>query len=141
MYMTTSLHPSAGLALPVLVVRAVYWSTPLFMALDYAYGVSLRVPFPDTMPAAKMAYYLVDVACGIAMAFRPRWTAAVGLAESTANIVLLIVSTWAAYLGMLESAASPDVVVSNPFTPEAVASLVLSALVLAASYVFNKGPR
>lgn len=128
MYVTSSL----------LFVRAVYWSTPLFMALDYVYGVSLRVPFGDAMPGAKAVYYLADVVCGIAVAVRPRWTAAVGLAESTANITLLIVSTWAAYVGMLDGAASPDAVISNPFTPQAVTSLVLSAAVLGASYTLNR---
>jgi len=116
-------------------VALVYWSTPLFAALDFLYGVSLRIPFLDALPGAKAAYYAADLACGVAIALRPRWTAAIGLGESVVSIALLILSTAAAYLAMLESAASPDVVIANPFTPQAVTSLAISAAVLAASYV------
>jgi hypothetical protein len=130
--------PSAGTRpLAALFVRAVYWSTPLFVALDVVYGVSLRIPFLDALPGAKALYYVVNVACGVAIAAWPRWTATVGLAESIVNISLLVLSTGAAYLGVLESAASPDVVIANPFTPQAVASLALSATVLAASYTLQ----
>jgi hypothetical protein len=105
--------------------------------LDFLYGVSLRVPFLDALPGAKAAYYAADLACAVAIALRPRWTAAIGLGESTVNIALLVLSTWAAYLGVLESAASPDVVIANPFTPQAVTSLAISAAVLAVSYTAN----
>jgi hypothetical protein len=126
---------------PASFIRAFYWSTPLFVALDVMYGVSLRIPFLDALPGAKAVYYAADLACAVAIAARPRWTAAIGFAESTLNISLLVLSTGAAYLGVLESAASPDVVIVNPFTPQAVTSLVLAASTLAASYVLNASLR
>jgi hypothetical protein len=132
--MTSSQPRGSGAAL---FIRAVYWSTPLFVLLDFVYGVSLRIPFLDALPGAKAVYYTADLACAVAITARPRWTAAIGFAESTLNIVLLVLSTGAAYLGVLESAASPDVVIANPFTPQAVASLALAALVLAASYTMR----
>ena len=116
-------------------VRWIYWSTPLFALLDFGYGVNLRLPFSDAVPGAKAVYYIVDVGCALALVLRPRWTAAIGLAESGVNIGVLALSTMVAYLGVLDSAASPDAVIVNPFTPEAVASLVISATVLAASYL------
>jgi hypothetical protein len=121
--------------LPGLFVRGVYLSTPLFVALDYLYGVNLRIPFLDALPGAKALYYAAAFGCGILTLVRPRWIAVIGFAESVANISLLILAVGAAYLGMLESAASPNVVIVNPFTPQAVASLVLSATVMMASYV------
>jgi hypothetical protein len=130
--------PPAARSPAALLVRAIYWSTPLFMALDFIYGVSVRIPFLDALPGAKVTYYVAAIACAFTIAARPRWTAAIGLVESTLNIVLLILSTGAAYLSVLESAASPDVVIVNPFTPEAVASLALSATVLAASYTMQR---
>ena len=133
--MTSSLPAARPPA--ALLVRAVYWSTPLFVALDFIYGVSLRIPFLDAMPGVKLMYYGAELACAVAIAARPQWTAAIGLTESTANIALLIVSTWAAYLSVLESAGSPDLVIVNPFTPQAVASLAISALALAASHVLR----
>jgi hypothetical protein len=129
--------PVAHRPLPALFLRAVYWSTPLFAVLDLGYGVSVRIPFLDALPGAKVAYYMIGLACAIAIAARPGWTASIGLAESMLNIALLIVTTGAAYLGVLESAASPDVVIVNPFTPEAVTSLVFAASTFAASYVLH----
>jgi len=132
-----TLPPAAPRSSLAALVRAVYWSTPLFAALDYLYGVSLRIPFLDALPGAKATYYAVDLMCAAAISARPRWTAAIGLAESMVNIALLVLTTGAAYLGVLDSAASPDVVIVNPFTPQAVASLALSATALAASYALN----
>jgi hypothetical protein len=120
------------------LVRAVFFSTPLFVALDLLYGINLRIPFLDTLPGAKAAYYAADLACATAVAARPRWTPTIGLAESTINIALLVISTAAAYLSMIDSAASPDVVMVNPFTPEKVTSLVLSTSVLSASYMMRQ---
>jgi hypothetical protein len=136
MCMTSATHRS-GYALPAFLIRAVYWATPLFVVLDVAYGVSLRIPFLDALPGAKAFYYALELGCAVAVAARPRWTAAIGFAESALNISLLVLTTGAAYIGVLESAASPDVVIANPFTPRAVASLVLAASTLAASYVLN----
>ena len=124
-----------------LIVRAIYWSTPIFAALDWLYGVSLRIPFLDALPHAKAVYYGVDLACALVLTARPRWTAAIGFAESTVNIALFVISTFAAYLGVVESAASADAVIVNPLTPRAVTSLVVSATALAASYVLNAAPR
>jgi hypothetical protein len=129
--------PPAPRPPPALFVRAVYWSTPLFVALDFFYGVNLRIPFLDAMPGAKAIYYAAALACALAITARPRWTAAVGFAESGVNISLLVLSTGAAYLAVLESAASPDVVIVNPFTPQAVTSLAISATVLGASYTLR----
>lgn len=124
--------------LPGLFVRSVYLSTPVFAVLDYVYGVNLRIPFLDALPGAKALYYAAALVCGIAMLRHPRWASTIGFAESVANISLLILTTGAAYLQVLESAASPDVVIVNPFTPEAVASLALSAMVMAASHVRSR---
>jgi hypothetical protein len=117
------------------LVGAIYWSTPLFVALDVWYGISIRIPFLDAAPGAKAAYYALELACAMAMAIRPQWTSMIGYAESMLNISLLVLTTGVAYLGILDSAASPDGLIANPFTPQRVASLVLSATVLAASHV------
>jgi hypothetical protein len=127
-------------ALPALFVRGVYLSTPLFVAVDYLYGVNLRIPFLDALPGAKALYYAAAFGCGILSLLHPRRTSAIGFGESLINISLLILSTGAAYLGMLDSAASPDVVIVNPFTPQAVGSLVLSATVMGASQIIRLRP-
>jgi hypothetical protein len=111
----------------------------LFVALDLLYGISLRIPFLDALAGAKAVYYAVDLACAVAIAARPRWTHTIGLGESMLNIALLVISTGVAYLSMIDSAASPDVVMVNPFTPEKVTSLILSTGVFSASYMMRQG--
>jgi len=135
----TAPPPAAFRPLPTLFVRSIYWSTPLFVALDYVYGVSLRIPFLDALPGVKAVYYAFALACAVVITARPRLTGAIGFGESVVNIALLVLSTGAAYLSMLDSVASPDVLMVNPFTPQAVASLCLSAAVMAASYISRLG--
>jgi hypothetical protein len=131
--------------LPALFVHAIYWSTPIFVALDFLYSISLRIPFLDALPGVKGLYYAGELACAVVISARPRWTATIGFAESVVSISLLVLSTGAAYLTVLESAASSNVVIVNPFTPQAVASLAISAAVFGASYVLRTaadcGPR
>jgi hypothetical protein len=135
----TSPLPAARRPPSAAFVRAIFFATPLFVAADVFYGINLRIPFLDALPGAKALYYAVDLGCAIAIAARPRWTATVGLAESMLNMALLVISTFAAYLSMIDSAASPDVLMVNPFTPEKVASLILSMSMLSASYMMRQG--
>ena len=126
-------HPSAVLPLAGRLIRGYYWSTPLFLGLSLVYGLDLRVPFLEAIPGARVAYYALSFVCGGLVLFRPDWTAAVGYGESMLSAGLLIVTTMAAYYQVLESAGSEDMLIVNPFTPEAVTSLVFSASVFIAS--------
>jgi hypothetical protein len=69
--------------------------------------------------------------------FRPAWTFTVGYLESSLNIALLVISVWSAYFIVLDSAGSADQLIANPFTPNAVANLICSAMVFGSSYLLH----
>ena len=87
------------LARPVFAVIARFWYlalTPAFALLDYAAGIDLRVSLLDGHPRVRAAYYVVAFGCGVASLLRPYAARAIALAESAANVVLLLVglATW-----------------------------------------------
>jgi hypothetical protein len=118
-------------------IRGYYWATPAFLLLDVKFGLDLRIPFLSGMPGAKWLYYCLGFACALLVTFRPAWTFMVGYLESSLNIALLIVSFWATYVSVLESAGSADTLIANPFTPNAVASLIFSAIIFASSHILH----
>ncbi len=119
------------------LVQGYYWLTPLFLFLSWRFGFDVRVPFLDVVPGARVAYYSLSFVCAALVTVRPNLTATVGRAEATLSVSLLIITTWIAYLGVLESAASDAGTLHNPFTPQAVTSLVLSAAVFIASSLLS----
>ena len=88
--------------------------------------MNLRLSLLDGHPTARAAYYAVDILCGVAIALRPSVAPIVALLESAANIAILLVGVMLAYLAMLDSAGGSGPIV-NPFTPESVANLAISA--------------
>lgn len=114
------------------IVRGWYWLAPGFFLVWIFAGVDLRFPFLHLLPGARPVLYAVQMLCVALIAFRPRLTAVIGTLESSLSIGLLIVTTWMAYWGMFvdETARQGE----HPFTPENVASLVASAVVLTISY-------
>lgn len=117
-------------------LSSVYYllATPLFALLDFVLGANVRVTFLDGHPAMRGVYYAIALACGAIVYARPRLASIVGVAESGANIGLLIVGVYTAYWGMLDDAAGPGAI-ANPFTPRAVINLVISAAWGYASYI------
>jgi hypothetical protein len=118
------------LARPAFASLARFWYlglTPAFALLDYTTGIDLRVSLLDGHRLLHGAYYVVSFLCGIGAYVRPEAARAIAVGESSANIAILVIGVFTAYFAVLESAAGPGAVV-NPFTPEAVANLVISAL-------------
>jgi hypothetical protein len=115
------------------LVQGYYWLTPVFLFLSWRFGFDVRVPFLDAVPGARAAYYALTFGCAALVTVRPELTAIVGRTETTLSMSLLIISTWLAYISVLESAASDAGTLHNPFTPDAVTSLVLSATVFIVS--------
>lgn len=67
-----------------------YAATVLFVVLDYGFGVNVRVAFLEPLPAARIGYYLVCVACLGLMLWRPQWRILIGTFESLVTLVALI---------------------------------------------------
>lgn len=70
-----------------------YASTVLFMLLDYALDVNVRLTFLDAYPWWRFAYYLVCFGCLALMLWRPHWRAYISAAESLLTLSLIILST------------------------------------------------
>ena len=115
------------------LIQGYYWLTPVFLFISWRFGIDVRVPFLEAIPGARGTYYAAVIACGVLVAYQPGLTALVARVESALSMGTLIVTTWFAYFAMIDSAASETAAFNNPFTPEAVMSLAMSALVLLAS--------
>ena len=114
-------------------LRWYYIATPLFWLVGVIWSVNVRVAFLDDFPVGRNAYYLVCFVLGIVMLRAPQYASRIALAESTANLGLLILSVAVWYLRMLDWAAGPSVAV-RAVTPAELVNFALTAVVAGVSY-------
>jgi hypothetical protein len=105
-----------------------YAATPLFYIADTFFGFNVRVAAFDAQPGLKLAYYVACLGCGAISYWRPAWSAAVTLVESSVNILTLILGI------MLPIYALPDAVLSgaaatHPVTLERVSNFIIASTV------------
>ncbi len=67
-----------------------YAATLVFLVLDYAVGINVRLAFLDSLPMARAAYYGACFACLALMLWRPAWTVLISALESLVTMVALI---------------------------------------------------
>ena len=79
-----------GLSAKLLV--AYYASTALFMLLDYALDINVRLAALDPYPGWRLAYYLFCFLCLGLVIWRPTWSAFIGATESMLTLSLLIIT-------------------------------------------------
>ena len=70
-----------------------YAATAVFLVLDYAFGINVRVAALQPWPGLRAAYYGVLFACLGLVVWRPAWATAVGAVESLTTLVGLILGT------------------------------------------------
>jgi len=80
------------------VARWYFYITPLFILLDYFWGVSVRVSALDSMPLYKNLYYGFCILCGVCMYIVPRYSAVVTLFESIINFGMIVFSIFMPYI-------------------------------------------
>ncbi len=68
-----------------------YAATAIFLLLDYATGLNVRIAFLEPYPEARLAYYGVCFACLGLMLWRPSWTVLIGAFESIVTLSALII--------------------------------------------------
>ena len=127
-----STSPQAGQSLQdnTRLLRAYYLATPVFGVVDAVVGVNIRIAaLPD--PALRTAYYVFAFGCGLLCRWRPRLTPAVGMAESSLNVLLLVLSIMLPIWELTET-----VLTDAPFVVPAVplGNFILSGSVLVASF-------
>jgi len=69
-----------------------YAATAVFLTLDYGFGINLRATFLENMPGLRMGYYLLLFGCFGLMLWRPQWSTLVGVVESLATLIALILN-------------------------------------------------
>jgi len=69
-----------------------YAATILFVLLDYALGINLRIAFLESYPTARLAYYAICFACFALIVWRPDRAALIGGIESLVALVALTFS-------------------------------------------------
>jgi len=80
------------------IARWYFYITPLFILLDYIWGVNVRVSALDSMPVYKNLYYGFCILCGVCMYFVPRYSAIVTLFESIINFAMIVFSIFMPYI-------------------------------------------
>ena len=69
-----------------------YAATVLFLILDFAFGLNVRIAFLESLPAARFGYYGVCFACLALMIWRPSWTVIISTFETLVTLIALIFS-------------------------------------------------
>ncbi|MGH7353654.1 MAG: hypothetical protein ACRELS_03640 [Candidatus Rokuibacteriota bacterium] len=110
-------------------IACYYLATPIFFLLDALWGVNIRATALDDTPMLKYLYYALCLACGATATVRPSLSAVVGMAESSVNIVLIVLSVMLPYFRVLRSVAEGTDVLTNPFTPFLFVNFALSGVV------------
>lgn len=73
------------------MIEFYYLVTPVFFALDYFWGANVRASaFTD--PNTRYAYYAVLFGLGGLVHWKPKLAPIVGIAESSANVFLLVLA-------------------------------------------------
>ena len=115
--MATRLPPGPRL------IEAYYLATPLFFLVDIFLSFPIRVSALAD-PGLRYLYYAFALGCGVASRVRPKVGPSVGLAESSLNILLLVLSV------MLPIAQLPDLVFAAESLPAPLSGLTLANFVL-----------
>ena len=115
------------------LIEGYYGLTPLFAAGDWIFGANVRAAGLADWPGLRAAYYALCVSCFLLAHYRPRAAAAVGLAESSANLLTLVLAVFLPYYALADSVSEAGVG-ANPFTPAFMTNFLLSAGIWCASY-------
>ena len=108
------------------LIQAYYLATPLFFLVDVFLSFPIRVSALAD-PGLRYLYYAFALGCGVASRVRPKVGPYVGLAESSLNILLLVLSV------MLPIVQLPDRVFAGESLPEPLSGLTLANFMLSGS--------
>ena len=74
------------------ILLAYYAGTALFVSLDFGFDINVRAAFLEGTPGLRAGYYVVLFACFALILWRPAWSKLIGVVESGATLVALIVN-------------------------------------------------
>jgi hypothetical protein len=87
------------------VPKLYYAVTPVFMMLDYIWGINIRVAVLDNYPLYKGLYYVFCILCGVIIYLVPRGSAIVTLIESIIIIMMTVLGVLLPYVQAVTQAA------------------------------------
>ena len=109
-------------------IRLYYGLTPVFAIADWWFGAPVRAAGFASEPGLRAVYYSMCLACLGLLYVRPAWSTAVTLSESSANLLLLILSVFLPYYAMAEQALDGQPL-QNPFGIAFVLNFLLAGSV------------
>ncbi len=125
-----------------LIPKLYYTITPLFILLDYVWGINVRAVVLDSEPMYKGLYYGFCVLCGVVIYIVPRLSPVVALVESTIIFMMTVLSVFIPYVqsivqmdNILDADLQYASIVSVPY----IVNLVLAGGM--AAFTFNKSLR
>jgi hypothetical protein len=99
-----------------------------FAALDL-FGANVRAVGLAGHPELRAGWYLLCLGCAALALLRPGWAALAGFAESSANLLLLVLSVFLPLLALADQASRGEVIGQNPFTPAFLINFGLASAV------------
>ena len=124
----TASRPPSGQRL----VEAYYLATPLFFLADVVMGLSIRVSALGD-PRLRYLYYGFALSCGIVARTRPRVAPFLGIAESSLNVLLLVLSIMLPVFQLPDQLLAGEAVTA-PISGLRLANFALSGTILVASF-------
>lgn len=125
-------HPPSRTSRGTGLMQAYYLATPLFFVADLAFSLPIRVAALAD-PGLRYLYYAFALGCGVAARARPRAAPYLGLAESSLNILLLILAIMLPILQLPDRVFAGEPMVA-PLSGLTLANFILSGTVLVAAF-------
>lgn len=121
------------------IPKLYYTITPLFILLDYVWGVNVRTVVLDSEPVYKGLYYGFCILCGVVIYIIPRLSPVVALVESSVIFMMTVLSVFIPYIQtivQMDNILDADIQYINVLGPTYIMNLVLSGGM--AALTFNK---
>jgi hypothetical protein len=121
------------------VPKLYYAVTPVFILLDYFWGINIRVAILDSEPLYKGFYYGFCILCGVAVYFIPRYSSVVAVFESAIILVMTALGPFILYaraISQMDDVLNTDLEAIGLVGPEHVVNFVLVGVI--ALYTFRK---
>jgi hypothetical protein len=110
-------------------IEAYYWTTLLFVVLDGVFGANVRAAGLAEHPDLRVAYYVLCLGCAVVVHVRPSVSGLVGLAESSGNLVVLILSILLPYWAVADAILADRPMVQSPIGVGHVVNFVIAGTV------------
>ncbi len=114
------------------LVEAYYLAAPQFFLADLGMGLSIRVSALGD-PGLRYLYYAFALGCGVVTRTRPRAAPFVGIAESSLNVLLLVLSIMLPVFQLPDQLLAGEAVTA-PISGLRLANIALSGTILVASF-------